>query len=114
MTDEQKARRVAEVAWDVQPSFRHRFKNVQELTERILAGRHHTQHTGFFLPLCILETYCSVDAMRTTLAHADLDEVNGESTVHPDLVARARNVLSELEPVMPTFESFCGDWVHGE
>ena len=113
MTDEQRARRIAEVAWEVQPNFRHRFKSAEDLMNRILAGRKHTRHLGFFLPVCILETFCAIDAMRGTIAHADMDEAMGESTVDPAVVAQARSMLSELAPVMPTFENYCGDWVNG-
>lgn len=114
MTEEQIAKRIAELAWEVQPNFRQRFNTVEELAGRILAGYRKGGTFGWFLPLCIIETYCTVDEMRTTLAHGQMDEAMGTTTVNQSDLDKARLNLDGVSHYMPLFDQYCGAWVNGE
>lgn len=114
MDKRQMADRIATLAWEVQPDFKHRFSTVGELAARILAGYNHGNSSSIFLPVSILETLCMVDAVQNTVAHAELDEVLGEQTIDPETLAQAQAFLAEVSPAMPAFKKTCGDWIYGD
>ena len=110
MTDEQKAQKIAKLAWEIQPSFRTKFKTEAELAERIIAGaKTGGSSFGMFLPVCILEVMASVEAYKDTLAHAELDALDGENNVSPLEVEKAKMALEHMAPIIPEFEAHC-DW----
>ena len=112
MTNEERCRRIAELAWDIQPKFHCRFKTVEALAKKIEAGQGHMGGLlGYFLPVSILETVCEVDFYRTTIGHAEMDEILGESSIHPDELSKAKTMVSQIGPLMPQFEEHCGAWI---
>lgn len=114
MTEEQIAKKIAELAWEVQPKFRQRFNTVEELARRILAGYRRCGTFGWFLTLCIIETYCTVDELKTTVAHAELDEVMGITTVDQSALDKARATLAGVSQILPMFDQHCEAWINGD
>lgn len=111
MTDEQRARKIAKLAWEIQPNFRTRFRTEEELAEKLIEGTHNgSSMLGVFLPVCILEVLATAESYKGTLAHAELDSIDGTSTVSSDEIAIAKLALSQLEPIIPQIENHCDDW----
>lgn len=114
MTDVQTAAKIAKLAWELQPKFRHRFESEEDLAARILAGYKISGAFGWFLPVFIIETFCNVDDMKATIAHHQMDEAMGITTVSPVDLMSAKLNLRMIKNVMPMFEEYCGTWIDGD
>ncbi len=113
MTDEQRARKIASLAWEIQPKFRAQYKTEDDLAQQLIAsGGGGGSILGIFLPVCLLEVLASVESYKDTLAHAELDSLDGEATVSQDQVEIARRTLEYMTPLLPEIRRGIEGWIN--
>lgn len=104
------AARIASVAWNTQPKFRHRYRSSDELAEHLAAAYNKGGTNGWFLPLAVLEVVATVDDLKATIMHAELDQIMGDSTITDGELEFAHQQLEIAERSMPLLKRQCGTW----
>ena len=104
------ATKIASIAWDTQPRFRHRYRSANDLAEHLLVAYEKGGTNGWFLPLAVLEVVVTVDDLKATIMHAELDRVMGDSTITDSELEFAHQQLEIAQKSMPLLKRQCGNW----